>query len=381
MPQELSQIVTPLAHQNLAEEFCRHPDQEFAAYIRRGVAEGFRIGFNLDLGRLKQHSGNMPSADKHPEVVSAYIEEREHGRLVKVDQAGSPPIHTSPFGVIPKEGRNNRWRLILDLSSPHGHNINDSIEKELASLTYVSVDEVVQKMLQLGNHYIDDFITAGCPSTTECATNTELMHAVCRQVGMPVEPEKDEGPATTITFLGLELDTVALEVRLPQDKLASLRMLLRSWRGRKAYRKRELLSLVGSMSHASRAVKPGRSYTCRLIEAAAATKRLDQFVRLNREARADIEWWHVFAAGWNGTAMMEAGPGTSCQVTIISDASGNWGCGAYSEGQWFMLPWSGAIGGVHITVKELAPIVVAAAIWGHSWRGKKVLAQCDNTAA
>ena len=31
---------------------------------------------------------------------------------------------------------------------------------------------------------------------------------------MPVEPEKDEGPASTISFLGLELDSMAMEVRL-----------------------------------------------------------------------------------------------------------------------------------------------------------------------
>ena len=132
------------------------------------------------------------------------------------------------------------------------------------------------------------------------------------------------GPATTIAFLGLELDTVAIEVRLSQNKLASLTTLLRSWQGRKVCSKRELLSLVSSMSHALRAVKPGRSYTRRLIEVVAATKRLDQFVRLNREARAVIEWWHVFAAGWNGTAMMGAGLGTPYQA---SDTSGNWGCG------------------------------------------------------
>ncbi len=188
------------------------------------------------------------------------------------------------------------------------------------------------------------------------------MKAVCQQVGMPIEPEKDEGPATTITFLGLELDTIALEVRLPQEKLASLRTVLKSWRGRKACRKRELLSLIGSMSHAARAVRPGRSYIRRLIVAAAATKHMDQFVRLNREARADIEWWHTYAASLNGSAMMLAGPGTSHQVTITSDASGSWG--AFMEEAWFMLPWSGSIKDMHITVKELASIVIAAAIWG-----------------
>ena len=36
------------------------------------------------------------------------------------------------------------------------------------------------------------------------------------------------------------------------------------------------------------------------------------------------------------------------------------------------------VGGTH-TVKELVPIVISAAIWGHSWREKTVLVQCDNT--
>ena len=80
---------------------------------------------------------------------------------------------------------------------------------------------------------------------------------------MPVEPAKDEGPATTISFLGLELDP---EVRLLQDKLKRLRALLGSWRGRKACRKRDLLSLIGLLTRACRAVRPGRCYAGRLID-------------------------------------------------------------------------------------------------------------------
>lgn len=37
---------------------------------------------------------------------------------------------------------------------------------------------------------------------------------------MPTKPDKCEGPATLITFLGLELDSEAHEVRLPQEKLS-----------------------------------------------------------------------------------------------------------------------------------------------------------------
>ena len=32
----------------------------------------------------------------------------------------------------------------------------------------------------------------------------------------------------------------------------------------------------------------------------------------------------------------------------------------------------------HITVKELAPIVVASAIWGPEWKGMTVKVLCDN---
>ena len=87
-----------------------------------------------------------------------------------------------------------------------------------------------------------------------CERNARVMHDLCAQLGMPVELEKDEGPATSISFLGLELDSVAMELRLPQDKLMNLRALLGSWRGRKACKKRDLLSLIGSLTHDSRSI-------------------------------------------------------------------------------------------------------------------------------
>ncbi len=75
-------------------------------------------------------------------------------------------------------------------------------------------------------HYLDDFVTMGDPEGDECGRNADIMHGICEQLGMPVEPEKDEGPATVISFLGLELDSTAMEVRLPLDKLTNLRALL-----------------------------------------------------------------------------------------------------------------------------------------------------------
>ena len=46
--------------------------------------------------------------------------------------------------------RRNQWRLIVDPSYPHGHSINDGIPSELASVSYMSVDDAAQLILQLG---------------------------------------------------------------------------------------------------------------------------------------------------------------------------------------------------------------------------------------
>jgi len=70
--------------------------------------------------------------------------------------------------------------------------------------------------------------------------------------------------------------------------------------------------------------------------------------------------------------MMQAVRRATPAATITSDASGNWGCGAFSGQSWFQLKWVEQLLGHSITIKELIPIVVAAAIWGHKWRGSTV---------
>lgn len=61
-------------------------------------------------------------------------------------------------------------------------------------------------------HYVDDFITLGRLGSDECATNLATPLQICMS-------DKCEGPATCLPFLGIEIDTVQLELRLPFDKL------------------------------------------------------------------------------------------------------------------------------------------------------------------
>ena len=50
-----------------------------------------------------------------------------------VEEAAIFGVHVSPFGVIPKKNKPNKWGLILDLSAPAGASVNDGIVKNSAA--------------------------------------------------------------------------------------------------------------------------------------------------------------------------------------------------------------------------------------------------------
>ena len=107
---------------------------------------------------------------------------------------------------------------------------------------------------------------------------------------MPLAAEKLEEPSDCLTFLGIEIDMRAGQLRLPSDKLSCLRDLLACWYPRRSCRRRQLESLVGTLHHACCVVKPGRAFLRRIINLLripGATKG-HHHVRLNREFQADL---------------------------------------------------------------------------------------------
>ena len=93
--------------------------------------------------------------------------------------------------------------------------------------------------------------------------------------------------------------------------------------------------------------------------------------------RSDIAWWAQFLESWNGVAMISAGrkrSGCHCDIRCIRELR-VWGI----LGQ--VLVWSGEMCREPIMVKELVPVVVAAAVWGKQWRELVVCCRSDNQAA
>lgn len=71
-------------------------------------------------------------------------------------------------------------------------------------------------------HYLDDFAVVGPPNSPECQRALDILKEVCAILGVPLAPDKQDGPITIITFLGILIDTIKQELRLPKEKLQRL---------------------------------------------------------------------------------------------------------------------------------------------------------------
>ena len=228
-------------------------------------------------------------------------------------------------------------------------------------------------------HYLDDYIILGAPGTMECHLSMHKLVECCKHLGVPLAREKSEGPTSCLTFLGIEVDTEQMQLRLPAEKLQRVRSLIKEFLGIPSALKGDLESLLGLLQHASRVVKPGRSFVRRLIEAMAPIKKKSHYVRMNVDVRSDLVWWDQFLVEWNGVGVI---PNQDIPVaTLHTDASGNWGCAAVTGKSLFQWEWKERAREWHIATKELLPIVLSCLLWGKQWTGMVVGCYCDNTAA
>ena len=115
-----------------------------------------------------------------------------------------------------------------------------------------------------------------------CKNSLQMAVHLCEGLGFPVAPEKAVGPTTTLIFLGIELDSVKMEMRLPREKLERLQISLGRWLDKDSTTKRQLQSIIGQLSDAAIVVRPGRTFLRSLIKTSTIPKKQDHKVRSAR---------------------------------------------------------------------------------------------------
>ena len=269
--------------------------------------------------------------------------------------------------------------FFVDLCLPFG--LRSSVERfTQLSDTLLWIMKNNRKIVNCTN-YLDDFFLAGPPSSTQCREEMQKTISLFRNLGVPLAPDKIVGPLTNLTFLGIEIDSKTMSLRLPEDKLSALVAMLQKWSVSKKCTKRDLLSLIGKLSFASKVIPSGRMFVRRLIDLSTTVERLSHRISLNSEARKDISWWLKFLPTWNGRYKILDSSTTPChQLHIYTDASGEIGFGIYNNGKWVSKTWPNEHKQKSIQWKEIFPVYACCYLWGKEFHGKRLLFHCDNLA-
>ena len=326
----------------------------------------------------KQASLAYVSMDNVTETITALGQGTYMGKCDVKEAYRLIPVHTEERQLL---GMYWEGRLFVDLTLPFGLR---SAPKVFTAVADAFQWVVGRRGVDFCFHYVDDFLVLG-RTHGECEDALRTIDQAAEELGFSMEPSKREGPSTTLIFLGIEVDSQLMELRLPQDKLGDLKCLLAQWLGRKHTTKRDLESLTGKLQHACRVVRPGRSFLRRLYALISVGNHPSSLLRLNREIQSDLWWWYTWVEEWNGVSLLWKAQKAQPDEHIWSDAAGSWGCGAVWGPLWFQLKWAeslkvGLEEGDSIAVREMIPAVVAAAVWGSHWRGKVVMFHSDNKA-
>jgi len=138
--------------------------------------------------------------------------------------------------------------------------------------------------------YLDDFFICE-QSSKACARTLRVLIQTLRNLGFAINWNKVVDPCQKIIFLGIEIDSNAMELRLPLEKLVALRYELSLFSNRTRASKKQLQSLVGKLNWASCVIAGGRVFLRRLIDAICGLSQDTHRIRLRAELFADIHWW------------------------------------------------------------------------------------------
>lgn len=229
----------------------------------------------------------------------------------------------------------------------------------------------------LAVNYLDDFGSCNTPDKADDAYH-KLLHLIQHVLGLQVNPEKCSPPSTCMVFLGIEADSVAMELRIPQDKLSEARELLEVWLTKEFCTRHALQSLLGTLMHLVKVIRPGRRFVARIIE---QIKAQEFPLELDYEFRLDIHWWHEFMAQYNSVSLIQNATWSLPDQVLSSDACLQ-ACGAYFDGQYHhtIFPPDITAQGLDINCLELLALVVSVKLWASDLQRQRIVVAVDNAS-
>ena len=106
-----------------------------------------------------------------------------------------------------------------------------------------------------------------------------------------------------MNFLGIDINSVAVEARIDPTHLSETISLLKDIVGHQSATKESILTLIGKLHFVCCICRPGRSFLCCMIETSMKAWHLHHRIKLNQEFHRDIDWWLCYVPTWNGVSL------------------------------------------------------------------------------
>lgn len=223
--------------------------------------------------------------------------------------------------------------------------------------------------------YIDDFFICA-PTYEECKKWMFVLLKLLRKLGFSISYKKVVGPTQQLTFLGLQINTVDSTLTLSETKLQKLKQQLSEFSAKTRATKQQLQRLAGSLNYATQAVRGGRFFLRRILDAMQHLKHARHKARLSAEFHSDIQWWLSFLTVFNGTVYYSSIEKEHVHVDACNAAAGAFWCG-----HWKYLVFDHDLPSaspLHINYKEVCAVVMAVSNWLPMWQRKTVIVHTDS---
>ena len=176
-------------------------------------------------------------------------------------------------------------------------------------------------------NYIDNLIYTGLPSQMDASFN--FLKKLLVELGLDISPQKLVPPSTSVTCLGILINSIQKTISIPPEKLAEITHLCIQWSTKTYCSKRDLQSLLGSLLYVSKCVKHSRFFLNRMLKLLRDNHDTTKIL-ITPEFKKDLAWFNCFLSHYNGVTYYEQ---TNCQFEVHLDACLT-GLGGATVAEW-----------------------------------------------
>jgi hypothetical protein len=152
------------------------------------------------------------------------------------------PINPADFELL---GIHIKGEYYIDKCLPFGCSISCKIFETFS--TFLEWAVRFKSNFHTVHHYLDDFIFAGHHNSNHCQIFLRSFQELCSELGVTLNPDKTIKSTTLLTFSGLDIDKVNMQIKISVNKVPELKALLNTGVTRKKLRLSYLDTLVGRL--------------------------------------------------------------------------------------------------------------------------------------